>query len=355
MGLLRSKRTFGQANTQEPARRRARTARASNESNSLIPTNGDSLRRPEDRDDDVAPYDGTSNSAAPDTTTPEGEAPKSIGPFLGKFPQKIRDTIYEYVLDFNNEPMAHFGNGISHWTMAQWQVQSWLRARPEEHEYPPEAIDLSILSVSKAIHGDALSTFYRTQTISLNRLQCRLIFKRDILEQPEAFPGGLRQARYLLLRRHWADLWFSPVREHNTIDLDSFFARMRSIFPHLSSVTVLVDYLEHPNSSLFEIGSDLMDCNRVTKVTFDAVGSLVADTIFGFTIRVKHQWLARNWQRGMATPLDPTRKWLRRPRAAICISLFESKKILESARTNTLAERWHHGLQEQIMSVDREM
>jgi hypothetical protein len=187
MGLLRSKRTFGQANTQEPARRRARTARASNESNSLVPTNSDSLR------------------------------------------------------------------------------------------------------------------------------------------------------------------------EHNTINLDSFFARMRSIFPHLSSVTVLVDYLEHPNSSLFEIGSDLMDCNRVTKVTFDAVGSLVADTIFGFTIRVKHQWLARNWQRGMATPLDPTRKWLRRPRAAICISLFESKKILESARTNTLAERWHHGLQEQIMSVDREM
>jgi hypothetical protein len=372
MGLLRSKRTFGQANAQEPARKRARTARASSGSNSLLPTNGDSLRRSEDQDDDVVPYDGTSNSPAPDPATPDEEAPKSIGPFLGKLPQEIRDTIYEYVIDFDNVPMAHFSDGVSHWTRAQWYVLGHGVCAVDEHEDPPEAADLSILSVSKVIHKHALAAFYRTQTINLNRLQCRLIFKRKVLEQPEAFPGDLKQVRHLLLRIHWSGYWASPYRDHNIIDLDSFFTRMRSKFPLLRSVTMFTDNTEHGNTSLFEVGSDLMNCDRVTKVTFDAVDSLVAETVCGFIIRVKHLWVIRRWQEGMATPLAPMeagRPTTLSPSYPLlsCVlrsqtlstvpvswppSLYDSKRILDGARTNTLDEKWHNCLQEEILRID---
>jgi hypothetical protein len=352
MGLLRSKRTFGQANAQEPVRKRARTARASSGSNGLLPTDSDSLRRSEDQDDDVVPHNGTSNSAALDSATPDEEAPKSIGPFLGKLPQEIRDSIYEYVVDFDNVPMAHFGDGVSYWTRAQWYVLGHGVCAVDEHEDPPEAVDLSILSVSKVIHKHALAAFYRTQTISLNRLQCRLIFKKKVLEQPKAFPGDLKEVRHLLLRRHWSGYWASPYRDHNTIDLDSFFTRMRSKFPLLRSVTIFTNNTEHGNTSLFEIGSDLMNCDRVTKVTFDAVGSLVAETVCGFIIRVKHLWVIRRWQEGMATPLAPREAAPPTPFGFVCPSLFHSKKILDGARTNTLDEKWHNCLQEEILRID---
>jgi hypothetical protein len=212
-----------------------------------------------------------------------------MGPLLGKLPQELRDAIYEYVLDDNDAPMVQFGDGIQHWTIAELTV--WFRATPPRvlPVQPLQAIDMNVLTVSKAVHRELLDTMYRTKTISLNRLQCLLIFKRKDVDQPEAFSGGIAMARPLLMRRHWSNVRTNAFRDHNTIDLQSFFTRIRHNFPHLLSVTVITDYTWHPNCSLFEIGIDLMSCDQVTKVTFDAIGSLVAETKFGFTVRVQHR------------------------------------------------------------------
>jgi hypothetical protein len=102
-----------------------------------------------------------------------------MGPLLGKLPQELRDAIYEYVLDDNDAPMVQFGDGIQHWTIAELTV--WFRATPPRvlPVQPPQAIDMNVLTVSKAVHRELLDTMYRTKTISLNRLQMSISLKHS--------------------------------------------------------------------------------------------------------------------------------------------------------------------------------
>jgi hypothetical protein len=276
------------------------------------------------------------------TTTPEEEAIRLMGRFFGKLSQEVRDTIYEYVLGFN-QPMARVGEGISHWKDVDMTI--WTRTTPGPPRIvtrePLQTIDTSILKVNKAIHTDVLKTIYRTKTISLNRLQCFLIFKRKEMEQPEAFSGDVGLAKHLLLQRHWSDVRINEFRDQNTINLESFFTRIRHHFPHLRSVTVLTDGTARPITSLFEIGIDMMNCAQVTRVTFDAVGSLVAETTFGFTVRVQCRLIFKVWQRKMAKPLVPLQYRISR---MDCVA--QAKKMIDAREANTLRKRYRNDAQQ---------
>lgn len=258
---------------------------------------------PQEHDNDKAPCDipGRENVAKP-----IDEALKSMGPFLGRLPRETRDTIYEYVLEFDKVPLRRTGEKTIPRTYFHW---SFRQRRFVERRIPPipaTIVNTNIFTVNNIIHHEALAAMYEINTISLNLEKRKQILKKGNIVQLGVLTGDAAMTRHVLLRLGWPHArrrnhrWF---RHHNTIHLDSFFAKLQSAFPRLRSVTVRTDHALHATTALFDIGQDLTDCNQVKSVNFDAVGSLVAETNLGFTVRIEHYRIIREWQQQLAQPL----------------------------------------------------
>lgn len=278
------------------------------------PKDSNPSQYPEDTYDETRTPDssgGNPTTAGPDTS--DEEPLKSLGPFLGKLPRETRDTIYEYVLGFNKTPLARTTDKVVQESFIHWSFREQRFAERLINPLPQKIVDTNILTINKVIHSEALEALYRINTISLSVQQCQQIFKANDTLERGAFSGNVAMARHVLLRKGWSHAKRKWFRSHNTIDLDSLFTNLHSVFPRLRSLTVRTDHALRATTALFDIGVDLMECDQVRNVRFDAVGSLVAETKSGFIVRVEHRRITREWQRQMTEPLAGcTESWPRR-------------------------------------------
>jgi hypothetical protein len=250
-----------------------------------------------------------------------------LGPFLGKLLRETRDAIYEYLLDHKGSPLARTTDEVIQPSFMRWSFRRERFVRREINPVPPHIIDTNILAVNKAICNEALETMYRVNTISLSLQQCQHIFGTSDIIWQGVFSTNTATAKHVLLRMGRSEVK-RTLRGHNTIDLDSFFTNIQAVLPQLRSVTVRTDHALHATSALFDIGEDLMNCDQVQSVRFDAVGSLVAETKLGFTMRVEHRRITREWQQQMAKSLldSDARK---RTKAAQCCWTKRSLEAIE--------------------------
>jgi hypothetical protein len=339
----RSKRPCSQGDAQEPAPKRARTAGAFGGSSSISPT------------DDIPPHrrgghgqdtDGSSNVTAIELESSDESPLNSLGPFPGRLPRELRDAIYEHLLDHNKAPLARTSDDVTQPTWVRFSSRMGAFVGREIDHIEPQVADTNNLMVNKVIQSEPLEAMYRVNTISLSVQQSKqLLTKSDIVQQ--GLFSTVASARHILLRMGWSGVdtvdrtWY---RSHETIDLDSFFNNIQAALPWIRSVTVRTDHALSPATALFDIGVNLMNCDKVTNVRFDAVESLVAETEFGFTVRVEHRRITKRWQYQMTRPLMGDQPDFRSITAQRCwtkrlLEAVEQGEVLDTCWQGVLAEQ----------------
>jgi hypothetical protein len=237
--------------------------------------------------------------------TSDEEPLKSLNPFLGRLSRETRNSIYDYVLDFSQTLLARTKDETFPEKFIRWNHRREIWIQQKLDLPPPTIIDKNILALNKTIHTEALTALYRVDIISLTLQQCSQIFEDSDVFQHGLFSGDVAMVRQVLLRKSYSSYYYEwlPFRPSNTVNLDSIISNLPPMLPRLRSVDVCTDHLPHPTTALFNIGVELMNREQVREVRFDAVGSLVAETDFGLTVRVKHRRITREWQQEMTLPL----------------------------------------------------
>lgn len=298
--------------------------------------NVNSPQRPRQHENDAALRSIADDLTATKPDPSDDKSLKMTGPFLGRLPREIRDTIYEYVLDFDEVPPLRTNDETIQKSFVHWSYTGQRFVERKICPAPPTIAATNLLNTNKTIRNEALQALYRVNTIALNLGQCKQIFGKREAVQQGTFSGDIATARHVLLRMGTAHGQWQSLRRANTIDLDSFLANIRTVFPALRSVTVRTDHAPHATNALFDIGVDLMSSDQVRNVKFDAVGSLVAETNQGFTLRVEHRRITRDWQRQMTESL---RGWNLHPLSraeAYC----RMRRLLDAEKMNERLNHW---------------
>jgi hypothetical protein len=196
-------------------------------------------------------------------------------PLLEKVAPETRDLIYGYLLTFDS-PLKHLqemrpflqksGQG------ANSRVESTSKQEPAHTSESIERIDVSILTTSKLIYTEAISTFYKSNIITVDAPICKpenisalrgtdLALATQVVTKislnPEYVAAGSRSlAECMCLATH----------------------TLPSIFPKLisASVCVYTDAFEMPVTKLFRVADVLRDSAKFDTVRFEGIGSVAA-------------------------------------------------------------------------------